>query len=213
MSDLLEFAVFGRNLSVSGCKPRLCYLSDRSSLILSGDPIPTPTSGGERGSQSAQPGIIRVTSTARWYRLARRGRDGRFAARLYAIANALDGISRAEAARLAGMERQALRDATLQCGGFVRSARPPQRTPATPADRGRGGRPGGGDLAWSRARAGWRRLGFSRQKARPAHSQHDAKAQQRFQKRGSARRRSRRPQRIPWAAYLSLRVAEGWPAG
>ncbi len=34
--------------------------------------------------------------------------------RLSAIANALDGFSRAEAARLAGMERQALRDAVLR---------------------------------------------------------------------------------------------------
>jgi len=33
---------------------------------------------------------------------------------MYAIANALDGISRAESARLAGMERQALRDAVVR---------------------------------------------------------------------------------------------------
>jgi transposase len=46
--------------------------------------------------------------------LARRERDGRVAARLYAIAHALDGFSRAEAARLAGMERQALRDAVMR---------------------------------------------------------------------------------------------------
>ena len=46
--------------------------------------------------------------------LARRERDGRVAARLYAIANALEGMSRAEAARLAGMERQALRDAVVR---------------------------------------------------------------------------------------------------
>lgn len=45
---------------------------------------------------------------------ARRVRDGRVAARLYAIAHALDGLSRAEAARLAGMERQALRDAVVR---------------------------------------------------------------------------------------------------
>jgi transposase len=31
-----------------------------------------------------------------------------------------------------------------------------------------------------------RRMGFSRQKARPAHPQRDEKAQQRFQKRGGA---------------------------
>jgi transposase len=47
-------------------------------------------------------------------RAARREKDGRAAARIYAIANALDGLSRAEAARLAGMERQALRDAVLR---------------------------------------------------------------------------------------------------
>jgi len=46
--------------------------------------------------------------------LARRERNGRVAARLYAIANALDGMSRAAAARLAGMERQALRDAVVR---------------------------------------------------------------------------------------------------
>ena len=47
-------------------------------------------------------------------RLARREMDGRAAARMYAIAHALDGLSRAEAARLAGMERQALRDAVVR---------------------------------------------------------------------------------------------------
>lgn len=45
---------------------------------------------------------------------ARRERDGPAAARMYAIAGALDGLSRAEAARLAGMERQALRDAVVR---------------------------------------------------------------------------------------------------
>ena len=47
-------------------------------------------------------------------RLARRETDGRAAARMYAIAHALEGMSRAQAARLAGMERQALRDAVLR---------------------------------------------------------------------------------------------------
>jgi transposase len=46
--------------------------------------------------------------------LARRERDGRAAARMYAIAHALDGISRTEAARLAGMDHQALRDAVVR---------------------------------------------------------------------------------------------------
>src|SRR6476661_7006135 len=42
--------------------------------------------------------------------LARRERDGRVSARLLALANALDGMSRGEAARAAGMDRQTLRD-------------------------------------------------------------------------------------------------------
>ena len=43
-------------------------------------------------------------------RLARRERDGRVSARLLALANALDGLPREEAARLAGMTGQTLRD-------------------------------------------------------------------------------------------------------
>src|ERR671916_659189 len=42
--------------------------------------------------------------------LARRERDGRVSARLLALANALDGMSRGAAARAAGMDRQTLRD-------------------------------------------------------------------------------------------------------
>jgi transposase len=45
---------------------------------------------------------------------ARQSRDPRAASRAFAIANALEGMSRAEAARLAGMERQALRDAVVR---------------------------------------------------------------------------------------------------
>ncbi len=45
---------------------------------------------------------------------ARRAPDPRAASRAFAIANALDGMSRADAARIAGMERQALRDAVLR---------------------------------------------------------------------------------------------------
>jgi transposase len=47
-------------------------------------------------------------------RLARHEPDRRAAMRLLAIASALEGRSRAEAARLAGMERQALRGAVLR---------------------------------------------------------------------------------------------------
>ena len=45
---------------------------------------------------------------------ARREARGRAAARAYAIANALEGMSRAQAAWCAGMERQALRDAVVR---------------------------------------------------------------------------------------------------
>ena len=47
-------------------------------------------------------------------RKARHEPNRRAALRLLAIANALEGMSRAEAARLAGMERQALRDAVVR---------------------------------------------------------------------------------------------------
>ena len=43
-------------------------------------------------------------------RMARRERDGRVTARLIALANVLDGMSREAAARAAGMDRQTLRD-------------------------------------------------------------------------------------------------------
>lgn len=47
-------------------------------------------------------------------RHARHTPNRRAALRMLAIANALGGLSRAEAARLAGMERQALRDAVVR---------------------------------------------------------------------------------------------------
>ena len=47
-------------------------------------------------------------------RLARREADRAAATRMQAIAGALEGLTRAEAARLAGMERQALRDAVVR---------------------------------------------------------------------------------------------------
>ena len=43
-------------------------------------------------------------------RLARQESDGRVACRLLGVANALDGMSREQAARQAGMDRQTLRD-------------------------------------------------------------------------------------------------------
>ena len=50
------------------------------------------------------------TSSGELRRRARRESDGRVSTRLIAIANALDGMDRARAARLAGMDRQTLRD-------------------------------------------------------------------------------------------------------
>ena len=127
-------------------------------------------------------------------------------------------MSRAAAARLAGMERQALRDAVLRynaedVAGLLDR---PKGRPSRRLSEGeeatlaavilRGPEPErDGCCAWTRADlCRWmathfgksyhpssmtrvlRRMGFSRQKARPAHPQRDEKAQQRFQKRGCA---------------------------
>lgn len=64
-------------------------------------------------------------------RLARCELDRAAATRMFAIANALEGMSRAEAARLAGMERQALRDAVVRynaegLAGLHNRPRPPR---------------------------------------------------------------------------------------
>jgi transposase len=68
--------------------------------------------------------------------LARRTADRRAATRMLAIAHAMEGKSRAEAARLVGLERQALRDAVTRYNaeGVVglwdrpKSGRPPTLT-------------------------------------------------------------------------------------
>jgi transposase len=78
-------------------------------------------------------------------RLARLEEDGRVACRLLALANALDGMSRARAAEQAGMDRQTLRDWVIRfnAGGVVGLC-----------DRPRSGRPsflGDGQLATLRA--------------------------------------------------------------
>ncbi len=72
-------------------------------------------------------------------RLARHERDPAAARRMYAIANALDGMTRAEAARLAGMERQALRDAVVRYNaeglkGLYNRPRPPRPGKLTSAE-------------------------------------------------------------------------------
>lgn len=46
--------------------------------------------------------------------LAKKERSGRTAQRMLAIANALEGMSRADAARVAGIERQSLRHAVIR---------------------------------------------------------------------------------------------------
>ena len=65
-------------------------------------------------------------------RLARLEPARRAAMRLLAIANALEGLTRAGAARLAGMERQALRDAVIRYNA---------EGPSGLHDRPRSGRP------------------------------------------------------------------------
>ena len=71
-------------------------------------------------------------SAAELRRLARREPSRAAGARLLAVANALEGMTRAEAARLAGLERQALRDAVLRYNA---------EGPTGLRDRPRSGRP------------------------------------------------------------------------
>lgn len=150
-------------------------------------------------------------------RLARK-ESGRVACRMYALANALEGMSRWEAARLAGMERQALRDAVMRYNaeGLAGLQDRPKGRPSRLLTEGeeaalaavilRGPDPDrDGVCAWTRADlCDWlaarfgktyhpssmtrvlRRLGFSRQKARPVHRKADARAQAAFKKRGCA---------------------------
>ena len=76
-------------------------------------------------------------SELRW--LARREPDRNAAARMQAIAGALEGLTRSEAARLAGMERQALRDAVVRFNaeGLAGLRDRPRRGPAPRLDEER----------------------------------------------------------------------------
>jgi transposase len=159
--------------------------------------------------------------------LARHEPDRRAAMRLLAVAHALDGFSRAEAARLAGMERQALRDAVLRCNAEgpsglhdrPRSGRPEGLTPgqqaALKAWVRRGPNPerdkvsawrlvdicAHAEQAYGVRYSEWgmsrllKRLGLSRQKARPLHPQGSATERAAFEKGAwvEARRDRRRP--------------------
>ena len=83
-------------------------------------------------------------------RQARHEANRRAALRMLAIANALEGMSRTEAARLAGMERQALRDAVVRYNaeGPLGPLRPAQGRSAAATGRGRAGGPGGAGVPW-----------------------------------------------------------------
>jgi hypothetical protein len=88
-------------------------------------------------------------------RLARRENDGRVSARLIAIANALDGMDRANAARLAGMDRQTLRlGAPLQRRRHRRAVQPTEARAHAQAERGSDGEPEGDCTGWSRSGSG-----------------------------------------------------------
>jgi transposase len=153
-------------------------------------------------------------SAAELRRLARHEPDRRAAMRLLAIANALEGLSRAEAARLAGMERQALRDAVIRYNAEgpeglhdrPRPGRPEALTPGRQAalkawvlrgpDPERDGvsawRPvdirDHAERAYGVRYSEWgmsrllKRLGLSRQKARPWHPRGSAAARAAFKK-------------------------------
>jgi transposase len=147
---------------------------------------------------------------------ARRERNRVAARRLQAIANALEGMTRAEAARLAGMERQALRDAIIRYNaegvdGLRDRPRPGAKPRLNEAQRAelRQIVLDGPDIektglsAWTlaflcdEAERRWgvryhpghmsklmKKLGLSRQKARPSHPKADPAAREAFEKGG-----------------------------
>jgi transposase len=149
-------------------------------------------------------------------RLARREKDRAAAARMQAIAGALEGMMRAEAARLAGMERQALRDAVVRYNaeglaglysrrGLGRRARLDEEQRAALRQLVLDGPDveATGLSAWTlpelcqEIEKRWgvayhpshmgklmRRLGLSRQKARPSHLKADVAAREAFAKGG-----------------------------
>lgn len=149
-------------------------------------------------------------------RMAKREGRRRTALRLLAVANALEGMSRAQAARAAGIERQSLCDAIKRfnadgIAGLVdrpKGHRPERLSEAEQAILVnrilRGPDPNRGEpCTWTLAdlcrfieerfsktmcpqsmSRVVRRLGLSRQKARPIHPEKNAKAAEAFQKGG-----------------------------
>ena len=160
---------------------------------------------------------VDVASAPELRRRAKKEPRRRTAQRMLALANALDGMSRADAARAAGIERQALRDAVLRCNAQGRAGwvdRPYGRRPErlTEGEQAvlvhrilRGPDPEKGEpSSWTlpdlcrfiETRFGKsmgppslsrvvRRLGLSKQKARPVPPQRDARAAEAFAKGGS----------------------------
>ena len=90
----------------------------------------------------------------------RREANRRAALRMLALANALEGMSRAEAARLAGMERQALRDAVVRYnaeGPAGLHDRPKPGRPERLSEAEQAALPGGTGVPRPRPEAGRRR--------------------------------------------------------
>jgi len=159
-----------------------------------------------------------VVTASELRRLVKKEPRRRTAMRMLALANAMDGMIRAEAARAAGIERQSLRDAVVRfnaegLAGLV--DRPHGHRPEVLNDgeqaillnrvfRGpdaERGEPSSWTLPdlcrFIEARFGKtmgpqsmsrvvRRLGLSKQKARPVHPKRDARAAETFAKRGFA---------------------------
>jgi hypothetical protein len=92
---------------------------------------------------------------------------------LLAIANALEGMTRAEAARLAGMERQALHDAIQRFNA---------EGPDGLHDRHRTGRPEQLTAGQQAALKAHKRLNLSCQKTRPSHPKGNPAAPAAFKK-------------------------------
>lgn len=174
-------------------------------------------------------------SASEMRRLAVRETDRGKTRRMVAIANALEGMPRAEAARLAGMDRQALRDAVLRynaegLAGLSDRPRAPRRPLLDAQQAAELGQVilGGPDperdglSSWTLPElcrlieARWskrvhpaslsrivRRMGFSRQKARPIHPGADKAAAEAFKKGASPPRWRRSPLRARTSASHS----------
>jgi putative transposase len=176
-----------------------------------------------RGEEAAMGRAITIRTdfgtAADLRRMAKQQGSQRTTLRLLAIANALDGMSRAQAARVAGIERQSLCDAIKRfnaegIAGLADRPKGHRRERLSDAEQAilinsilRGPDPDRGEpSAWtlpdlcrfieerfaktmcpqSMSRV-VRRLGLSRQKARPVHPQKKAKEAEAFQKGGCSR--------------------------